>query len=134
MLESSPVLVACSGSQDREKIAAEILKWGLRFVHSSTIRGARALLARQEFSVVFCSGLLPDGDFRAVPELIADGALDVPVIVPSRFDDWASYLDAIRGGAFDYIACLPDSTETERILRMALDNSSAGNRVAQPAA
>jgi DNA-binding NtrC family response regulator len=95
---------------------------------------ARSLLAQQKFGVVLCGEFLPDGDFRAVLEEIAHSGLDVPVIVLSRLDDWGAYLNAIRAGAFDYIACPPDCAEAGRILCLALEKSSGRYRVAHPAA
>jgi len=40
----------------------------------------------------------------------------------SRFAEWDRYIAALRDGAFDYIACPPDPTETERIARLAIGN------------
>ncbi|MBI3671042.1 MAG: hypothetical protein HY237_14840 [Acidobacteria bacterium] len=83
------------------------------------------------FTAVLCSDLLPDGDFRALLEVMAEAALDVPVIVLSHLDDWDSYLKAVRAGAFDYISCPPDAAESERILRLAVEESFRRNGLAE---
>ena len=80
---------------------------------------ARIFMDKEKFGVVFCHETLPDGDFRGV----VAAARPTPVIVLSRFAEWDHYLAALRAGAFDYIACPPDSAETERILWSAMGNA-----------
>lgn len=116
-------MVISANPNDWEKIATAIVQCNLRPVRCTTLCSARALLARQMFSAVLCSDLLPDGDFRALFQVMAEEAVDVPVIVLSHLDDWDSYLKAVRAGAFDYISCPPDTAESERILRLAVEES-----------
>lgn len=99
-------------------------------MHCCGLREALSLLARQDFSVVFCNDTLPDGDFRALLRQARKSTADVPVIVLSRLADWDAYLGAIGAGAFDYIAYPPDSAEAERILWAALSESSRLHRPA----
>jgi DNA-binding NtrC family response regulator len=89
------------------------------------------LLDRRHFNVVFCNDTLPDGDFRAIMNEARKSSADVPVIILSGRADWDAYLSAIGSGAFDYIACPPDSAETKRILWSALSESSQLHRTAQ---
>jgi DNA-binding NtrC family response regulator len=77
---------------------------------------ARIFMTAQKFRVVFCHDTLPDGDFRGV----VSAAKPTPVVVLSRLAEWDHYLAALRAGAFDYIACPPDSAETERIVWSAI--------------
>ena len=44
------------------------------------------------------------------------------MIALSHLWEWDSCVEAISAGAFDYIACPPDSKETERVLRLALEH------------
>jgi DNA-binding NtrC family response regulator len=77
---------------------------------------ARIFMDNEKFGVVFCHETLPDGDFHGV----VSAARPTPVVVLSRFAEWDHYLAALCAGAFDYIACPPDSAETERILWSAI--------------
>jgi DNA-binding NtrC family response regulator len=43
--------------------------------------------------------------------------------VLSHLADWDAYMRALSAGAFDYIACPPDTAEAERILRLALERN-----------
>ena len=130
MLNVDPVLIICAEGESRGKVIATIQGCGLRPVSCSTLDDARPLLARQSFSVIFCSDALPDGSFRAVVQT----ARSIPVIVLSSLAEWENYLAALGDGAFDYIACPPNPAETERILWCALRESSRIHRAAQVAA
>jgi DNA-binding NtrC family response regulator len=130
-LDVLPILVVCAEEEHRERVVETIWMCGLRPACCSSLSEALSLLDRQYFSVVFCEDTLPDGDFRTVLSETRKSATDVPLIVLSRFADWDAYLSAIGAGAFDYIACPPDSGETKRILWSALNESSRLHRTAQ---
>ncbi len=134
MLNVLPILVISAEGEHRERIVATIRKCGLRPTCCCDLREALPLLARQNFSVVFCSDTLPDGDFRAVLREVRKSTVDAPVIVLSHLADWDAYLNALGAGAFDYVAYPPDSAETERILWAALKESSRFHRSAHAAA
>jgi DNA-binding NtrC family response regulator len=110
------VLVISPETEHYKKISATIDKCGLRSYCCKKFDEARIFLTKQRFSVVFCHETLPDGDFRGV----VAAANPTPVVVLSRLAEWDHYLAALGAGAFDYIACPPDSAETERIVRSAI--------------
>lgn len=119
-LKANPVLVVCDDAECSDRMVGAVRKRGLEAISCPTVADARSLLSHRQFSLVFCSDTLSDGEARSVIE----GAASVPVIVLSRRAEWDAYLDALGHGAFDYIACPPpDSAETERILRLALNRS-----------
>ncbi len=134
MLNVLPILVICAEGEHRERIAEIIRKCGLRPTCCCGLREALPLLAGQNFSTVFCNDTLPDGDFHAIMNEVRRASPNVPVIVLSRLADWDAYLSAIGAGAFDYIACPPDSAETERILWSGLSESTRLHRMAHAAA
>lgn len=78
-----------------------IRKRGIETVCCPCLSDARSFLHAQTFSAVFCSDNLPDGDFSTVIRAVDS----TPVVVFSRLTDWDGYLEAVRSGAFDYIAC-----------------------------
>jgi two-component system response regulator PilR (NtrC family) len=119
MVGAKQVLVISPEAGHHKEIDAAMHKCGLSSYCCQKLDEARIFLTKQKFSVVFCRETLPDGDFRGV----VAAANPTPVIVLSPLAEWDGYLTALRAGAFDYIACPPDLTETERIVRSAIDGS-----------
>jgi two-component system response regulator PilR (NtrC family) len=113
------ILVISPEKEHHEKITAAMNKCGLISICCMKFDEARIVMDNEKFGVVFCHETLPDGDFRAVVSAVRP----TPVVVLSRFAEWEHYLAALRAGAFDYIACPPDSAETERIVWSALGNA-----------
>jgi DNA-binding NtrC family response regulator len=113
-------LVICKQGEDRDKIVAALLKCGLSPICCVSLGEARTLLSQEEFRVVLCSDILPDGDYRMVLREAKKSPIHTPVIVLSRSAEWDSYLNALGVGAFDFIVCPPSSAEAERILWSAL--------------
>jgi len=128
MFRFHPVLVVCEEQETRDQIARAIVKHNLRPVCCFSLQDARSLLARENFSVVFCSDLLPDGDLRDVRRVASRTGRSAPLVILSRRADWDAYLETLRAGAFDSIACPPDSAETERVLQSALLEASRKER------
>ena len=118
------VLVISPETEHHEKINAAMHRCGLRSCSCKKFDEARNVLAEQKFSVVLCHDTLPDGDFRDVVAAVKP----TPVVVLSRFAEWEHYIAALRDGAFDYIACPPDSAETVRIVRSAIGNGNRGSQ------
>jgi two-component system, NtrC family, response regulator PilR len=128
MASVNQVLVISPEKEHHEKITAAMNKCGVLSVCCMKFDEARIFMDKEKFEVVFCHETLPDGDFRGV----VSAAKPTPVVVLSRFAEWDHYLAALRAGAFDYIACPPDSAETERIVWSAIGNSrgvAAGDAV-----
>ena len=113
---SNQVLVIPPEEEHHEKINAAMNKCGLSSVCCKKFDEARIFMTTQKFGVVFCHDTLPDGDFRGV----VSAAKPTPVVVLSRFAEWDHYLAALSAGAFEYIACPPNSDETERIVWSAM--------------
>ncbi len=117
------VLVISPETEHHEKIHAALYGCGLISFGCKRFDEARNFLARQKFSVVLCHDTLPDGDFRDVVAAVKP----TPVVVLSRFAEWDNFLAALHNGAFDYIVCPPDPTETERIVRSAIGDGIRGD-------
>lgn len=116
MVGVNQVLVISPEKEHHEKISAAMNKCGFSSICCNKFNEARIFMTTQKFGVAFCHETLPDGDFRGV----LSAAKATPVVVLSRFAEWDHYLAALRAGAFDYIACPPDSAETERIVWSAI--------------
>jgi len=119
MASVNQVLVISPEQEDHEKINAAMNKCGLSSICCQKLGEARSFMTEQKFGVVFCHDTLPDGDFRSVVSAVKP----TPVVVLSRFAEWDRYLAALSAGAFDYIACPPDTAETERILWSAITSA-----------
>jgi DNA-binding NtrC family response regulator len=134
VISAEQILVISPDADHHEKIKAIAQRFGLGSICCRKFVEARIFMGSDNIKVVFCNDALPDVDFRAVIAAVKT----TPVVVLSRFAEWDYYLTALRDGAFDYIACPPDSAETERILRAAIcsrrqnrqDQTNAGSKAA----
>ena len=129
-----PALIISSEARHRDRIAEIICKRGLRPVFCPSLADACAIVAGKTFPLIFCSDELPDSDLRTSLRSLAVTAAGVPVIVLSHLAEWDAYVIAIGAGAFDYIACPPDPVETERIVRLALNQATRTQRASRAAA
>ena len=120
MLNAEPVLIVCEEGPTRNLIDTTVRRRSPQTVCCSTLAEAKTLLARRSFSVMFCRDRLPDGDFRDA----VNAAKPVPSVVLSHLAEWEPCLAALRAGAFDYLSCPPAYREVERILGLALRESS----------
>lgn len=115
-LKAYPVLIVCGDSGCSGAVAAVVRKRGLDAICCPNLTEARLLLSGRRFSLVLSSDVLPDGEIQSIIRL----AGTTPVIVFSRRAEWDDYLDALNLGAFDCIACPPNSAAAERIIDLAL--------------
>lgn len=114
------VLLACSDPESRKTLSGLLGQCGLKTVVSTSVRGSRRILARGGVAMVFCEARLSDGSFREMLREAGVGERKVPVVVASRLDDTSQYLEAMRLGAFDFIACPYRRSEVEYIVHNAL--------------
>jgi two-component system response regulator PilR (NtrC family) len=123
------VLVVSSDDEVRRNLAEIVGLWGLEPVLCATVADSRAALTRYPICVVVCEDQLADGNYRDLVEAVARTTADAPVIVVSRLADWNEYMNAVRAGAFDYIALPLRRTEIERAIRNALNERSRQNQL-----
>lgn len=134
MLNAFPVLIVSSDAVQSDKTAEIVRHMGLQSIYCSSLTDARALIDGQTFSFVLCNDDLPDCNLQTAVRVISSSTKGIPVIVLSHLADWDACMRALNAGAFDYIACPPDPIETERILRLALDQNPPPRRAVQTAA
>ena len=125
MAGRSQVLIASSDPEGRQALMSVLAQCGLEPVFSSTVREARAILAREAIRLVFCEACLADGNFRDLLGAAELTRARVPVVVASRLDDTTQYLEAMRSGAFDFIARPYRRAEVEWIISNALRKVAA---------
>jgi two-component system response regulator PilR (NtrC family) len=134
VLSTIPVLLICFDSARSEKTAEIVRGMNLHLVACSSLTDARTLIAQQPFQFVLCDDDLPDCNLRTSLKVLSSATGGVPVIVLSHLADWDAYMQALRAGAFDYIACPPERVETERILRLALSRNAPPRSASHAAA
>jgi DNA-binding NtrC family response regulator len=134
MLDIPPVLIVCADAVQSDQTSAIVRGLGLNPVVCTSLTDARAVIKHRIFQTVLCDDDLPDCNLPTAIRVLSTATGGIPVIVLSHLADWDAYLRALAAGAFDYIACPPDPSETERILRLALDHKPAPRRASRTAA
>jgi len=123
MMGPPKVLLACTDPESRQTLNSLLGQCGVQTVVSSSVRESRRILARGGVAMVFCEARLADGSFREVLRQAGSTSQRVPVVVASRLDDTNQYLEAMRLGAFDFIACPYRRSEVEWIVQNALHDA-----------
>jgi DNA-binding NtrC family response regulator len=134
MFNSCQVLIVTSDPVQSEKIDAIARQMGLHSVLCASLTDARARIEEQRFQFVLCGDDLPDCNLRTAVRVLTSSTGGAPIVVLSHLADWDAYMRALGAGAFDYIACPPDPIETERILRLALEQNPPPRRASRTAA
>jgi DNA-binding NtrC family response regulator len=114
------VLVTVADSRNRHELADTMVRCGLQPIPVATVTESRQILAQQPVSLVLCEEMLADGSYREILCEMGSIATKAPVIVISRLADWDRYLEAMRWGAFDYLAYPCRPIEVESIVGSAL--------------
>lgn len=108
------VLVVCSDHASRQTLQRVLEECQLIPEYCETVRDARRKLSRKRVPLVFCESELADGSFRDV--LGAAEGTASKVVVTSRSGETREYIEAMRLGAFDYMASPYRRSEVEWIL------------------
>ena len=124
MARSPCILIACSEAENRQALLEVLSHCGLEAVLSASVREARRVLSRRGVGLVFCASHLKDGSFQDVLRTTEAAGEKIPVVVTSRVDNTSEYLEAMRSGAFDYVACPYQRSELERIVSRALQRTA----------
>ena len=85
---------------------------------------ARRMLETQlQVQVVLTDRTLPDGDWRAVLQIVAQGRANVQVVVGSRLGDRTLLIDVLEQGAYDVLVEPYQREEIRRVLEAAAARS-----------
>ena len=114
-------ILLVSGDPETRRMLSEALRpSGAKLTSASSVAEARRLLAREKPALVFCERRLADGSFHDVLRAQEVRQTGLPVIVASRLAETEEYLEAMRMGAFDFIAQPYRRGEVEQIVQNAL--------------
>lgn len=134
MLNSRQSLIISADPLHHQMTGEIVRQLGLEPVSCASLTDARSRTAEEAFQFILCSDDLPDCNLRTALRVLSAATGGAPVIVLSHLADWDAYLAALDSGAFDYIVCPPDPSETERILRLALEKNPLPHRASRNAA
>lgn len=119
MTDPRKVLVISSDTEGTGVLATFLRACGMKAIFCESVRECRAALESGEVALVFCDSCVKDGDYREVVRLAAASRVHPPVVVTSRLDDTSQYLEAMRLGAFDFVARPFRRSEIEWIVQNA---------------
>ena len=125
MLGRTRVLIALADPASRRALSNLLSQHDAEPVFATTVREARAVLAREPVALVVCEDSLRDGSYRELLPVARAAKGDVPVVVTSRVDNPEEYLEAMKLGAFDYVAEPFSRAELDRIVHNALNRALA---------
>jgi DNA-binding NtrC family response regulator len=123
VLSPCQALIVSSDPLQTENAREIVDRLELPSVCCASLTDARARIEERAFQFVLCSDDLPDCNLRTAVRVLTSATGGAPVIVLSHLADWDAYMKALGAGAFDYIACPPDPAESQRILRLALEQN-----------
>ena len=98
------VLLASCRDECAQALASLLAQCGLEILPCSTVHELQAVLADQRIDLIFCATQLNDGSFREVLRALEFAESHLPVVVFSRVGEPEEYLEAMRLGAFDFLA------------------------------
>jgi DNA-binding NtrC family response regulator len=124
MAQRSRVLVVDDDPASRDLLRKVLATEGHQVVQAADGREALAELERQAPDLVVSDIRMPDVDGVQLLERMREVAPDVPVILVTAFGDVEGAVQAIRRGAFDYLAKPYDVDGIRLLVRRALAQSA----------
>jgi DNA-binding NtrC family response regulator len=133
MTKEIVALLVHNQSEHMQALAVRLQHQGVRVHHARTWRAAAHELKRANPPhLVFSDAALRDCDWTHVVLLAGKASQPVNVIVVARVMDIKLYLEALEGGAFDFIVPPFASLDLAHVVRCAADNVQARREAAQP--
>ncbi|HET6440690.1 MAG TPA: sigma-54 dependent transcriptional regulator [Anaeromyxobacter sp.] len=122
--QRSRILVVDDDPASRDLLRRVLATEGHEVVEAADGREALANLSRQPADLVVSDIRMPDLDGVQLLERMRELAPDVPVVLVTAFGDVEGAVEAIRRGAFDYLAKPYDVDGIRLLVRRALTQSS----------
>ena len=134
MREEIVALLVHDQAEHMQALATTLRDQGVRVYHVRTWQAAAHELQRADPPhLVFTDSVLRDGDWTDIVLLAGSASQPVNVIVVTRVMDTKLYLEALEGGAFDFIVPPFASLDLAHVVRCAADNVQARREAAQTA-
>ena len=115
MYHESQVLLLCADPAVQSEMINHLTRSGVMALVTHTPKEAQTILLRHSISVVFCEDLLVGVFNGELPS-----ASNTPLVVISRTGGRDKYLEALIGGAFEFVMLPSLVDEIKSVLRRAL--------------
>jgi DNA-binding NtrC family response regulator len=115
---------------DRENVLdlmVSILKNAYEVTTSSDPRSAMSLVEKEKFDVVVTDVKMPGADGFEVLAAVKRVSRDTPVVMMTGFGTIPDAVNAIKGGAFDYVVKPLEAEDVSLVVARALADASAGS-------
>jgi len=118
----SPVVLLVDDEPDiLELLELALLKMGLEVDKARNVSAALAKLAARRYDLCLTDMRMPDGDGLQVVQHIAQHNLDVPVAVITAHGNMENAINALKAGAFDYLAKPVSLDQLRSLVKSALN-------------
>ena len=121
MAESRSALVVDDERDIRELLVMTLGRMGLRCDTAASVGDARAQLARQRYDLCLTDMRLPDGSGLEVIAEINQKYPNTPVAMITAFGNVEAAVEALKAGAFDFVAKPVDLAVLRDLVRHALE-------------
>lgn len=129
------IVVASSDLESRRGLTSILTRQGLDPISTSSFMECREIIEKESVGLVFCDRNLVDGDYRDVLNASRAATGKVRVVITSKHADWDEYLEAMRLGAFDVIACPCRPTDVEwMVIQAKRDERNRSRELLAPSA
>ena len=132
MAETRSALVVDDERDIRELLVMTLGRMGLRCDTASTLGEARSQLSRNRYDLCLTDMRLPDGSGMDLVAEISQKHPDTPVAMITAFGNVEAAVEALKAGAFDFVAKPVDLAVLRDLVRHALDLNES-RRSAPPA-
>ncbi|MDR0183524.1 sigma-54-dependent transcriptional regulator [Lysobacter arvi] len=121
MAETRSALVVDDERDIRELLVMTLGRMGLRCDTASTLGEARGQLARNRYDLCLTDMRLPDGSGMDLVAEISQKHPETPVAMITAFGNVEAAVEALKAGAFDFVAKPVDLAVLRDLVRHALD-------------
>ncbi|MGY0797715.1 sigma-54-dependent transcriptional regulator [Lysobacter sp. A286] len=121
MTDTRSALVIDDERDIRELLVMTLGRMGLRCDTASSLSDARAQLARNQYDLCLTDMRLPDGSGLDLVAEIAHKHPDTPVAMITAFGNVDSAVEALKAGAFDFVAKPVELSVLRDLVRHALE-------------
>ena len=120
MSEPRSALVIDDERDIRELLVLTLGRMGLRVDTAATVAGAREMLSREKYALCLTDMRLPDGSGIELVQEISSRHPNTPVAMITAFGNVEAAVEALKAGAFDFVAKPVDLTVLRDLVRHAL--------------
>lgn len=120
MSEPRSALVIDDERDIRELLVLTLGRMGLRVDTAATVASAREMLSREKYALCLTDMRLPDGSGIELVQEISSRHPNTPVAMITAFGNVEAAVEALKAGAFDFVAKPVDLTVLRDLVRHAL--------------